>query len=523
MWPDWAASNIWDSVEPAGDSGTSTLFSAHGVVELEVFFMRVNRPSLLAAGHSVRLSLVAAIILAMLFATTAFMPSAQAAEATSATLSASQQGDLDGTGLISLTFDSVTGEVCYVLTTTGINPVVAAHIHAGEAGTTGGVVVDFGAIVLGTPACVQSTPAQVQAIEASPASFYVNVHTSDFPAGAIRAQLAATSPFLISSTTALAPSGDPAGSGSIDLAFDPLNDQLCYSLTTSGLTTPITVAHIHVGAAGANGGVVVNLDYVPGQVEPKCVPGNGALEVVLADPAGHYVNVHTAGAPAGAIRGQIAAPSTSVSNTTLSLDGLGFGDPDGSGTADFTIDEATGEVCFTLTVADIDAPTAAHIHVGADGQVGGVVVNLDTATNGLSGCVTVAPAVAAAIVADPAGHYVNVHNVIHPAGAIRGQLGPTTTTVVPTPVAPAPVVPLPPVANDNVLAGPGEITNVPPGPSVAGPTADTTPDVATAEPASGPATLAFTGSETDIAKGALILLGLGFASLGATRAARRQD
>ena len=66
----------------------------------------------------------------------------------------------------------------------------------------------------------------------------------------------------------------------------------------------------------------------------------------------------------------------------------------------------------------------AHIHVGAAGQPGPVVVNLDPPTRGFSAnCTTVDPALAGAIAATPGNYYVNVHNADFQAGAVRGQLG----------------------------------------------------------------------------------------------------
>lgn len=70
--------------------------------------------------------------------------------------------------------------------------------------------------------------------------------------------------------------------------------------------------------------------------------------------------------------------------------------------------------------------TNAHIHEGAAGVPGPVVVQLaGPDSSGYSkGCLPTTPAQAAAIVADPAGYYVNVHTTDFPAGAIRGQLHP---------------------------------------------------------------------------------------------------
>jgi hypothetical protein len=100
------------------------------------------------------------------------------------------------------------------------------------------------------------------------------------------------------------------------------------------------------------------------------------------------------------------------------------GDPDGSGTATFTINAGQNEICYTLTVAGIDPATAAHIHKAPAGSPGPVVVPLEAPSDGSSeACVTVARDVIVAILADRAGYYVNVHNAEYPGGALRGQLG----------------------------------------------------------------------------------------------------
>ena len=66
----------------------------------------------------------------------------------------------------------------------------------------------------------------------------------------------------------------------------------------------------------------------------------------------------------------------------------------------------------------------AHIHVGAAGTSGDVVVTLDAPNRGFSAnCARVDPMLAGEIADNPAGFYVNVHNDEFPAGAIRGQLG----------------------------------------------------------------------------------------------------
>lgn len=147
----------------------------------------------------------------------------------------------------------------------------------------------------------------------------------------------------------------------------------------------------------------------------------------------------------------MAAGSALAATTTLTATLKGgaaetpAGDPDGSGTVSITIDPATRQVCWNIKVANIAPATASHIHTGAAGASGGVVVPLDV--NGFTGSTTgcaAAPAAAdlAAIIANPAGFYVNVHTADFPAGAVRGQLAlamPNTAYARP---AGSPLVPL---------------------------------------------------------------------------------
>jgi hypothetical protein len=84
------------------------------------------------------------------------------------------------------------------------------------------------------------------------------------------------------------------------------------------------------------------------------------------------------------------------------------------------------QFCYTLEVEGLTAPTvAAHIHVGPRKVAGPVVVPIvvpNQTSFETSGCTTAAPAVLAAIEADPRSYYVNVHTPTYPGGEVRGQL-----------------------------------------------------------------------------------------------------
>jgi len=121
-----------------------------------------------------------------------------------------------------------------------------------------------------------------------------------------------------------------------------------------------------------------------------------------------------------------AAPVLAADTVSLkaTLAGSADTDPDGTGTATVTVDTTKNEVCYKLTVSGIDPATMAHIHKGAAGASGPVVVPFDPPTSGSSeGCKPATSEIAAAIAASPGDYYVNVHNAAFPKGAIRGQLG----------------------------------------------------------------------------------------------------
>ena len=77
---------------------------------------------------------------------------------------------------------------------------------------------------------------------------------------------------------------------------------------------------------------------------------------------------------------------------------------------------------WKLTFAKLTGPaTAAHIHMGAKGKAGNVLVSLCApCTNGVTGTASVTPAVLSAFKKHLL--YVNVHTAKNPGGEIRGQL-----------------------------------------------------------------------------------------------------
>jgi hypothetical protein len=117
-------------------------------------------------------------------------------------------------------------------------------------------------------------------------------------------------------------SSNPSGT----VSFTPSGTSISYKLSATGLSSPVTVAHIHKGAPGQPGPVVVPLNISAGS-DSTSASGEGTIEASAIKPgpdgstmsmsdlmAGMkngslYVNVHTQNNPKGEIRGQITSGS----------------------------------------------------------------------------------------------------------------------------------------------------------------------------------------------------------------------
>ena len=125
-------------------------------------------------------------------------------------------------------------------------------------------------------------------------------------------------------------------------------------------------------------------------------------------------------APAGAAVKRLEA------NMSGSQETAPGGDPNGTGTAKLRLDREKKRVCFTIRVDDIDGVVAAHIHRGAKGVAGDIVVELIGSPRSgerFTGCTqNVKRRLIRRILDKPRRFYVNVHTGAYPGGAVRGQL-----------------------------------------------------------------------------------------------------
>lgn len=115
------------------------------------------------------------------------------------------------------------------------------------------------------------------------------------------------------------------GGGALFATLDDASGDYVLDVLFTGLTGPVTDAHIHLGAPGVAGPVVMDLGapetIVPGYLnlhfasvlsalEIDTLTGSGTNVVGAVTPV--YVNVHTAANPAGEIRGQLFVATSPV-------------------------------------------------------------------------------------------------------------------------------------------------------------------------------------------------------------------
>jgi hypothetical protein len=167
--------------------------------------------------------------------------------------------------------------------------------------------------------------------------------------------------------------------------------------------------------------------------EPTAAATTSAAATSAAPATAPAAAAGTAAGPASAMK---VEPFKTTTGCTLSTTLSGSNEvpkagPSGAG-GDVTViisrpETGPGTICFILEhVHGITLPaTAAHIHQGAVGVSGPVIVPLAApdASGRANGCTTgVDRDLITKILTAPYNYYVNVHTTEFPAGAVRGQL-----------------------------------------------------------------------------------------------------
>ncbi len=375
-------------------------------------------------------------------------------------------------------------------------------IHSGAAGTNGPVVIHtpFGAT---SPAPSDPSGSGLISLEAeilpsdqtgldalngmlqNPDQYYIDLHTTDFPNGVVRAQLNRATfvvPLSLLSPSRMVPAilGSTASAAAQlivlsahDRAGNITSTQLIFDVNYSlGKQTAITGLHVHRGAEGVNGPVVIDSGIGQGFFPPVQTNASGsgnlrqfaevdmtnpdqvaAVQGLINHPQDYYIDIHTTDFPDGLARDQVRGtdlmkapitmtpPGQTASNTlpyapTLLLL-ITLRAPDG-----------TPQMGSIMWICNYRFPgqtvfTGLDIYEGAEGETGtrrlasGVSLTqpypTDTGFGNMFFFTTVSDpdGVAAldGITRNPERYYAAILTGTDGAVAVRGQLGPAITAL----------------------------------------------------------------------------------------------
>jgi translation initiation factor IF-1 len=226
--------------------------------------------------------------------------------------------------------------------------------------------------------------------------------------------------------------GSARGSFTASVTKSDTGGALSWQMSFGSLTGDALAAHIHIAARGVAGPVVV----------PLCSPCTSGvtgtaninatvLEAIQNDRA--YVNVHTKTNPVGEIRGQLSSDATLKTSLNAAQERPkpkgNVRRAKGAFTVKITKSGSSAVLVWRLTFSRLTGKAvAAHIHNGARGKAGPVIVPLcSPCKSGASGRATVGASVLNVLEAGRG--YVNVHTKKNPAGEIRGQLRAAALTI----------------------------------------------------------------------------------------------
>ena len=334
-------------------------------------------------------------------------------------------------------FTLANNTLSYNVTVANISNITAAHIHLGRAGVAGGVVFDLfptpGSPTFNTTTPVTGnltlTPANI--VDLLTDVYYVNVHTQANGGGEIRGQIMKAAAITFRATLTGAQEVPPVttnATGTMTLVLNAAMNTMFYKLEVFNISN-VNGQHIHEGAPGVSGGVIFPLNGTLAAGTP--LTGNFAVTPAQVDSFvanAYYANVHTDQNPGGEIRGQIGrfVPQLRWSALLTGAQEVPPVTTSASGVARFQLRNNT-DLQYTLMVKSLSSTvTGAHIHRGAAGVNGAVLVTLYDGTGTLTESI---PFTGIRTIADTdlldfltGGTYVNVHTTNNPNGEVRGQL-----------------------------------------------------------------------------------------------------
>lgn len=315
--------------------------------------------------------------------------------------------------------------------------ITGIHIHDGAKGTNGGVLTNLSTFVAGNFISTVITGANLNSTMIAgllSGKYYLNVHTAANPNGEIRGQLELESDwgfYGMLEGSQENPANNSNGQGWVVASLSKNKKMVHVWAVFRNLMGNVGGAHFHTGAMGMNGGVVADLSSnISGNTIDADIPVDDAFVSDLIQ-GNIYLNIHTDAFANGEIRAQLNW--SDKLNFVSWLDGaqeVPSVSSVGKGVALFRVSPTLDSLWYNILVDSVSGTIGGgHIHEGAKGANGGVIVDLSSGINGnmLSGMAT--GITAATINKIMMGNaYVNLHTAANANGEVRGQLMPLART-----------------------------------------------------------------------------------------------
>ena len=347
---------------------------------------------------------------------------------TSVTLASTMSGDQElpptltgalGAGTLSL--ESPSRLLSGSFTVNGMTA-AAGHVHLGNTGANGAIIVPMTASGTGTftvPSGTLLTEAQATAF--ANGGLYFNAHSTDNPTGEVRGQIGREVFAAQMSSAQEIPINASTATGNGLLEFDATTKMITGRVTLAGMAA--TAAHIHTGVLGVNGPIIFPMT----QTEAGSGIWVTAADATMTDAqitnlkaGGLYFNAHSTAFPGGEIRGQIGLNVKFASlNAAQEVPTNGS---TGTGTGSLVVNPLTRVASGSITLTGMTA-TAAHIHLGATGVNGAIIIPLTATSAGVFSVTANTVLTADQFKAYKQGNlYYNAHSAAFPGGEIRGQI-----------------------------------------------------------------------------------------------------
>lgn len=330
------------------------------------------------------------------------------------------------TGSATLSLDESSGELSGFITLSSNIVATAAHIHQGDVGVNGPVVVTLIQDTTNTQRFIipmNTILMTTQIDELVSGHYYINVHTATNPSGELRGQILASnySVLVTELSTQQLPilaSISSTGTARGFLAIDSTSSTINGVVRINGIVP--TAMHIHSGYLGTSGGPVVTLTQ---SSDPNVweIPANSMLNASQLMELGNgklYYNIHTAANMSGELHGQIKPDNVELNVVNLMANPGVSTTAQGKAFISLNID--TGLLNATVKTSGI---TVTNMHIHDSDNAGAVVKALTATADSSIWNVSDTILTSAEVAALTSGvYYVNVHSSTNPTGEISATI-----------------------------------------------------------------------------------------------------